>query len=40
MKQWTALLVRFALGVLVGGGMLLVFYCLTLPAKPFVYVGF
>lgn len=40
MKQWTKLLARFAVGMLVGGGLLVVFYCLTLPAKPFVYVGF
>jgi len=31
---------KFLLGLLVGTGFILIFYCLTLPAKPFVYVGF
>lgn len=30
----------FLLGLCVGLGLILIFYCLTLPAKPFVYVGF
>jgi len=40
MKTLRILLWRFCLGFLAGLGLILVFYCLSLPAKPFVYVGF
>lgn len=31
---------HFFLGLCAGFGGILILYCLTLPAKPFVYVGF
>jgi hypothetical protein len=40
MKTWRKLSVRFLLGLLAGAGLLVILYCLSLPAKPFVYVGF
>lgn len=40
MKTLRFLSWKFCLGLLVGLGFILILYCLTLPAKPFVYVGF
>lgn len=40
MKMLRLLSWKFCLGLLVGLGLILIFYCLTLPAQPFVYVGF
>ncbi len=40
MKTFRELCWSFGLGLLVGLGFILILYCLTLPAKPFVYVGF
>lgn len=40
MKTALKLLKLYGLGLLVGAGLILILYCLTLPAKPFVYVGF
>jgi hypothetical protein len=40
MKTLRYLSWKFCLGLLAGFGLILIFYCLTLPAKPFVYVGF
>ena len=40
MKRARQLTLKFCLGLLAGFGCLLVVYCLTLPAIPFVYVGF
>lgn len=40
MKIVRKLGLKFLLGLLVGLGCILILYCLTLPAKPFVYVGF
>lgn len=40
MKMLRPLGWKFCLGLLAGLGLILILYCLTLPAKPFVYVGF
>ncbi len=40
MKNLRYLAGRFLLGLLCGLGFVLILYCLSLPAKPFVYVGF
>ena len=40
MKRLRKLSLKFFLGLLTGLIALLILYCLTLPAKPFVYVGF
>ena len=40
MRWVPRLAVRLCLGVSVGLGVILVLYCTSLPAKPFVYVGF
>lgn len=40
MKNLRYLAGRFLLGLLCGLGLVLILYCLSLPAKPFVYVGF
>ena len=40
MKKIRKLTLRFFYGLLAGLGVALVLYCLTMPAKPFIYVGF
>jgi hypothetical protein len=40
MKTFRELSWRFGLGLLTGLGIIVILYCLTLPAQPFVYVGF
>ncbi len=40
MKQFRQLFLKFCLGMLVGFGCIFIIYCITLPAIPFVYVGF
>jgi hypothetical protein len=40
MKPWIRLSLGFLLGMTVGIGLVVILYCLTIPAKPFVYVGF
>ena len=40
MKKFRKLALLFVYGLLAGFGVVLVLYCLTMPAKPFIYVGF
>lgn len=40
MRLILTFLAKFLIGVLAGGGLILILYCLMLPAEPFVYVGF
>jgi len=40
MKALRKLSLGFGLGMLAGLGVILILYCLMLPAKPFIYVGF
>ena len=40
MKRLRKLLFHFAMGLLAGFGLILVIYCISMPAIPFVYVGF
>lgn len=39
-ESWLRLLLQFVFGILSGLALAMVFYFLTLPAQPFIYVGF
>ncbi len=40
MKTTLRLILWFLAGVVLGAGLVLILYCLTMPAQPFVYVAF
>ena len=40
MKKFRKLALQFCYGLFAGLGLVIILYCLTMPAKPFIYVGF